>query len=62
MDFNFTRFISYHEIKVQNVDLYEDAFGLYPEVNDMIDLLPGSEVVPEPGLVDKLIRKIRRNG
>ena len=60
MDFISTRFISYHEIKVEKIDLYEDAFGLYPEINDMIDLPPGSEFFPAPGLVEKLLRKIRK--
>lgn len=60
MDYNSTRFISYHEIRVNTIDLYEDAFGLYPEIN-FIDLQPGNEVVPEPDLVNKLILKVRKS-
>ncbi len=40
MGFNSTLFISYHEINVDGIDLYEDAFGFYPEFSDVYDLLP----------------------
>ena len=59
MRLNSTRFISFHEIKVDKVDLYEDAFGLYPEIGDMIEIIPESEVVPEV-IVNKLIERIRK--
>ena len=34
-----TPFLSYHEIQVDNIDIYEDAFGLYQEFSDVINLL-----------------------
>ena len=34
-----TPFLSYHEIQVDNIDIYEDALGLYQEFSDVINLL-----------------------
>ena len=59
MGLNSTRFISYHEINAENCDLIEDAFGLYTQFYDVIDLLRIVNPVPDDDLTEKLIRKIR---
>lgn len=56
---NSTHFISSNEIKVDKIDLYEDAFGLYPEINDVTGL--DNKPEPESELVNRLIERIRKN-
>jgi hypothetical protein len=60
MGLNSTPFISYHEINVKDVDLFEDAFGLNTEFCDVIDRLRQIKAVPERRLTEKLIEKIRK--
>jgi hypothetical protein len=62
MGLNSTPFISYHDIKVENIDLFEDAWGLNSEFSDVIYLL--RQVQPAAGkkLTKRLIEKIRRHG
>ena len=55
-----TPFITYQEIKVNNVDLYEDAWGLDSEFRDVFDLLRQIDEVPERSLTTSLINKIRK--
>ena len=55
-----TPFISYQDIKVENVDLLEDAWGLNSEFHDVIDLLRQIDEVPERSLTTSLINKIRK--
>ena len=54
-----TPFISYHNIKVKDVDLFEDAWGLNSEFCDVIDLLRQIKAVPGSRLTKRLIEKIR---
>ena len=60
MGLNSTPFISYHDINVKDVDLFEDAFGLNSEFCDVIDLLRQIKAVPKRWLTEKLIEKIRK--
>jgi len=60
MGLNSTRFVSYHEIKTENCDLIEDAFGLNSQFFDVIELLLIVNPVPDDDLTEKLIRKIRK--
>jgi hypothetical protein len=55
-----TPFIKYHNIKVDEIDLYEDAWGLNSEFCDVIGLLRDVSVVPERSLTTNLIKKIRK--
>ncbi|MCX6255453.1 MAG: hypothetical protein NTV31_13370 [Bacteroidia bacterium] len=55
-----TPFISYHNIKVKDVDLFEDAWGINSEFCDVIDLLRQIKAVPGRRLTKKLIEKIRK--
>ena len=60
MGLNSTPFISYHDIKVEDIDLFEDAWGLNSEFCDVIDLLRQIKVVPGRRLTKRLIEKIRK--
>jgi hypothetical protein len=57
-----TPFISYHDIKVKDVDLFEDAWGFDSEFGDVINLLRQVNVVSGKRLTKRLIEKIRKNG
>ncbi len=39
MDLNFTHFAKYSDIEVDEIDLYEDAWGLNAEFSDVIRFL-----------------------
>jgi len=55
-----TPFLSYHDIKTSGIDLYEDAWGFYPQFGDVIQIL--KQVKPAAGkkLTRRLIEKIRK--
>ncbi|HEX2968551.1 MAG TPA: hypothetical protein VHO46_05555 [Bacteroidales bacterium] len=55
MDFNFTRFISFDNIDVDGIDLYEDAYGLNAEFIDVKELL--SRLHDEPHKSVRLVWK-----
>jgi hypothetical protein len=55
-----TQFITFRDIKVEDIDLIEDAWGLNTEFCDVIDLLRQIEPVPERCLTTTLIKKIRK--
>jgi hypothetical protein len=55
-----TQFITFRDIKVEDIDLIEDAWGLNTEFCDVIDLLQQIKPVPERCLTTTLIKKIRR--
>jgi hypothetical protein len=55
-----TPFISYHNFKVKDVDLFEDAWGFNAEFCDVIELLCQIKAVPKRQLTKRLIEKIRK--
>jgi hypothetical protein len=55
-----TQFITFRDIKVEDIDLIEDAWGLNTEFSDVIDLLRQIDPVPERCLTTTLIEKIRK--
>jgi hypothetical protein len=55
-----TQFITLKDIKVDEIDLIEDAWGLNSEFSDVIDLLREMNPVPERCLTTNLIQKIRK--
>jgi hypothetical protein len=55
-----TPFISYHNINVKDLDLFEDAWGLNSEFSDVINLLRKIKVVPGRKLTKRLVEKIRK--
>jgi hypothetical protein len=60
MALTFTPFISYHEVQVDNIDIYEDAFGFYQEFSDVINLLEQLKPVPRKRLTKRLIERVRQ--
>lgn len=59
MDNNSTQLISYGEINVDKIDLYEDAWGFNSEFLDVIEMLGTINVVPSDRLTNDLVRMIR---
>lgn len=55
-----TPFLSYHEIQVDNIDIYEDAFGFSQEFSDVINLLEQLNPVPKKRLTKRLIERVRQ--
>jgi hypothetical protein len=55
-----TPFLSYHDIKTDGTDLFEDAWGFYPQFSDVIDFLKQVKPVPGKKLTSRLIEKIRK--
>jgi hypothetical protein len=55
-----TPFITFREIKVKDIDLLEDAWGLNSEFYDVIELLRLVNVVPRRDLTTNLIKKVRK--
>jgi hypothetical protein len=55
-----TPFVSYRDIKVKHLDLFEDAWGINSEFCDVIDLLNLVKPVPGRRLTKRLINKLRK--
>jgi hypothetical protein len=55
-----TPFITFRDIKVKDIDLFEDAMGLNTEFSDVITALRYIKVVPERSLTTSLIKMIRK--
>jgi hypothetical protein len=60
MDLISTPLITYRDIKVENVDLIEDAWGLNSEFSDVIDVLHMVKAVPGRYLTRNLMKKLRK--
>ena len=59
MDLTSTPFLSYREIRTDEIDLYEDAWGFFTEFSDVISLLRLIKPVPDEKVVSRTIKKIR---
>ena len=57
-----TPFSSYRKIKTDGIDLFDDAWGFYPQFHDVIDALGYVKPTPGKRLTRRLIEKIRKNG
>jgi hypothetical protein len=60
MGYTFTPLISYHDIRVENIDIIEDAYGFNSEFHDVITLLGLIKSSPGRNLTTKLIDRIRK--
>ena len=60
MALNSTPFLSYHEIRVDKIDIYDDAYGFYQEFNDVMNLLEQVKPVPGKKLTKRLIERVRQ--
>jgi hypothetical protein len=56
-----TPFLLYRDIKTEETDLFEDAWGFYPQFSDVIDLLRQVKPVPGKRLTRRLIANIRKS-
>lgn len=61
MDLISTPLVTYLDIKVENIDLIEDAWGLNSEFCDVIDYLHLIKIVPGRYLTRNLKRKLRKS-
>jgi hypothetical protein len=57
-----TPFITYRDIKVEDIDLFEDAWGFNSEFCDVIGVLRRVKSAPGKRLTKKLINKIKKHG
>jgi len=55
-----TPFLTYHEIQVDKIDIYDDAFGFYQEFSDVFSLLDQLKPVPKKRLTKRLIERVRQ--
>jgi len=55
-----TPFLTYHEIQVDNIDIYDDAFCLSQEFSDVFNLLDQLKPVPKKRLTKRLIERVRQ--
>jgi len=60
MALNSTPFLSYHEIQVDKIDIYDDAYGFYQEFNDVMNLLDQVKPVPCKRLTKRLMERVRQ--
>jgi len=56
-----TQFISYHDIRVTDTDLFEDAWGLKSDFIDVIEILGRIKPVPGKRLTKRMIELIRKH-
>jgi len=56
-----THFLSFNEIRTEGIDLYEDAFGLYQQFDDVTGYLRQIKPVPGKRLIRRLIARIRKH-
>jgi hypothetical protein len=56
-----TRFLSYRDIKVNDVDLFEDAWSFNSEFSDVIEFLRQTKASPGRKVTKRLIDKIRKS-
>ena len=56
-----TQFISYRDIRVEDADLIEDAFGFNQEFNDLISFFRVTDFEAGEELTARLIGRLREN-
>jgi len=61
MGLNSTPFLLYRDIKTDEIDLFEDAWGFYNQFSDVIGVLKQVKPVPGKRLSRRLIKTIRKN-
>jgi hypothetical protein len=59
MDISSGRFVTYTDINVDEIDIYEDAWGLNTEFADVVSYLRELESLPDEHLANKLIFRLR---
>lgn len=61
MGLNFTPLLSYHEIRVNKIEIYDDAWGFSHEFGDVFRLLDEVKPVADKRVTRRLIKKIRQS-
>jgi hypothetical protein len=61
MDLISTQFVKYRTIKTRDIDLHEDAFGLYQQFDDVIGYLKLLKPEAPRRLTRRLIARIRKH-
>ncbi|MGB8491318.1 MAG: hypothetical protein WCE64_09685 [Bacteroidales bacterium] len=61
MGLNFTPLLSYHEIRVDKIEIYDDAWGFSREFGDVFHLLDQVKPVVDKRVTRRLIKKIRQS-
>jgi len=61
MGLNSTPFLPYRNIQTDKIDLFEDAFGIYAQFNDVIGILDLVKPVPGKRLTRRVIKAARRH-
>jgi hypothetical protein len=62
MDLKSTPFVKYHEIRVDDTDIYDDAWSLTPEFDDVLGLLGKIDCSPAAAMTERLIEMISSRG
>ncbi|MBE0676101.1 MAG: hypothetical protein IH591_15705 [Bacteroidales bacterium] len=55
-------FVSFSDVDVKEIDLYDDAWGFSQILASMMDTLPLIEVSPSDSLIEELLCKIELTG
>ena len=59
MGYNSTQFLSYSDINVKGIDLYEDAWGIFDNYRDVIEVLDMLKPVAGKRITKKLLAALR---
>lgn len=60
MNINFISYTSYQDIEVDEIDPFEDAFGLNTEFTDVIQELSKLNVLPGDKVTQDLMDKVKK--
>jgi hypothetical protein len=55
-----TPFLSYRNIDTTGTDLYDDAWGFYPQFSDVIETLKILKPAPDKVVIRRLFNKLRQ--
>ncbi|HPI69077.1 MAG TPA: hypothetical protein PL003_07645 [Bacteroidales bacterium] len=55
-----TPFLSYRDIDTTETDLYDDAWGFYPQFRDVIETLKILKSAPDQVIIRRLLKKLRQ--
>ncbi len=61
MDLTSTPFVKYHEIEIEETDIYDDAWGFNSEFNDILSFLGPIDESPADRMADHLVFMITGN-
>lgn len=62
MDLISTPLVKYHQVRVDDTDIYEDAWGFSSEFDDVLGLLGKIDNSPAAAMTERLIEMISSRG